>query len=395
MKRWLLRGGGILVAVLALAAAGGFLWLRTSLPDLSGEARLAGLEAETRVIYDENGIPHIYAGSANDAYRSLGFVHARDRLFQMDMMRRIGAGRLSEIIGPATLDFDRTMRTMGLYRLAGETYRRMPEEVRENLESYAAGVNAFLASRSGALPPEFLMLRYEPEQWTPPDSLVWGRLMAQTLTGNWRTEALRAALADRLPPERLMDLWPVHQDGAAPTVLADQHPAAFANLLDAIPETLSQQSASNLWAVSGAHTVSGKPHLANDPHLGFRAPGLWYLVRLKAPGLDLTGATVAGVPFHVLGHNDRIAWAITSTGSDTQDLFIERINGSGSYDTAGGPRPFQIRTETIRVRGEEPVEHRVRETVHGPVISDIDPRFFRYGGRGPGRRPGVGRPEAR
>ena len=375
MKRWLLRGAGIFLTILALIFAGSFLWLRTSLPDLSGEIRLAGLEAEVRVIYDENSIPHIYAGSANDAYRTLGFVHARDRLFQMDIMRRIGAGRLSEVIGPATLVVDRTMRTMGIYRLAGETYRRLPEDVREHLESYAAGVNAFLDSSSGAPPPEFLLLRYEPEKWTPPDSLVWGRLMAQTLTGNWRTEALRAALSDHLPPERLKDLWPEIQDGPAPTVPALQRAAAFESLLDSIPEILSQESASNLWAVSGAHTVSGKPHLANDPHLGFRAPGLWYLVRLKAPGLDLTGATVAGVPFHVLGHNDRIAWALTSTGSDTQDLFVERVNGSGSYDTVAGPRPFLTRSETIQVRGEEPVEHRVRETVHGPVISDVDPRF--------------------
>ena len=378
-RKILLRILGGLAAACVLAIAGGFLWLRTSLPDLAGETRLAGLGADVELIHDRNGVPHIHAATPEDAYFALGFVHARDRLFQMDFMRRLGAGRLSEVVGSSTLQIDRTMRTLGLYRLAAETAGRMPEDARRYLDSYASGVNAFLNARSGALPPEFLALRYEPEPWSPADSLIWGRLMGQRLTSNWRTEALRAVLAKVLEPDRLADLWPVETDGPAPTIDAAATGPAFNRLFGALlrsmPDALRRVSASNSWALSGKLTASGMPLLANDPHLGFRAPGLWYLARLKAPGLDVTGATVAGVPFHVLGHNGRIAWAFTTTDSDTQDLYVERLAASGGYEGPNGPLPFAARTEEIGVRGRDPVRHEVRQTVHGPVVSDIDRRF--------------------
>ena len=374
-RKILLRILGGLLAACILSITGGFLWLRTSLPDLTGEMRLPGLGASVELIHDRNGIPHIHASSPEDAYFTLGLVHARDRLFQMDFMRRLGAGRLSEVVGGATLQIDRTMRTLGLYRLAEATARRMPEDARRYLDSYASGVNSFLNTRSGALPPEFLALRYEPEPWSPADSLVWGRLMGQRLTSNWRTEALRAALAKHLDPDRLADLWPAETDGPAPTLdtAATGTARLFGALLHNVP--LHRVSASNSWAISGRLTASGMPLLANDPHLGFRAPGLWYLARLKAPGLDVTGATVPGVPFHVLGHNGHIAWAFTTTDSDTQDLYLERLAAPGRYDGPDGSLPFTTRTEEIGIRGREPVRHEVRQTVHGPVISDIDHRF--------------------
>ena len=370
------------VAILLVSAAAGFLWLRTSLPGLSETVTVRGLGSPVEIIHDANGIPHILADSAHDAYMSLGFVHARDRLFQMDFMRRLGAGRLSEVIGPPTVGIDRTMRTLGLYRLAGETLRRLPTEERKLVDAYAKGVNAFLRSRAGALPPEFVLLQYEPEDWKPADSMVWGRLMAMRLTGNWRTEALRAALAQRLNPDQITDLWPGDSAETRPTlarIAEDRFPDAetvrlAARLLREIPAWLDQISASNSWALSGKLTKSGKPILANDPHLGFRAPGLWYLARISAPGLNVTGATVPGVPVHVLGHNGRIAWAFTTTGSDTQDLFVERLTSGvpGRYETPAGPKPFETRQEKIGVKGADAMTVTIRETRHGPVISDID-----------------------
>ena len=380
-KILLVRVAVIGVVAIAMAATAGILWLRTSLPGLSESIRITGLERTVEIVHDRNGIPHIQAMSTDDAYAALGFIHARDRLFQMDFMRRLGGGRLSEVIGQPTLGLDRTMRTLGLHRLAGETYRRLPADAQQAIRAYTNGVNAFLAAHPGALPPEFVLLRYSPERWTVSDSLVWGRLMALRLTGNWRTEALRAALSARLSPAQIDDLWP-RDDDAPPATLAAMPmpvpvPAAAVrlatNLLDRMPPWLDQLSASNSWLVSGTGTRSGKPVLANDPHLGFSAPGLWYLARISAPGLDVTGATVPGVPFHVLGHNRRISWAFTTTDSDTQDLFIERLvpGAPGMYQTPAGPEAFTTRTETIAVKGAKPVPVVIRETRHGPVISDI------------------------
>lgn len=375
-RQFALRAAIATALLLAAAAAGGVLWLRTSLPSLAETVRIADLDGKVDVIHDRNGVPHIIASHQSDAYRALGYIHARDRLFQMDFMRRLGAGRLSEVVGSATVPLDKTMRTLGLHRLAGETYRRLPDDAKRAVDAYAAGVNAFLRGRTGALPPEFLALRYAPEKWTPEDSLVWGRLMAMRLTGNWRTEALRAALSERLTPDQMSDLWPGDENGAPTTLsaLPRQTPALARALLRQVPDWLNQTSASNSWLLSGNHTETGKPLLANDPHLGFRAPGLWYLARISAPGLSVTGATVAGVPFHVLGHNGRIAWAFTTTDSDTQDLFVERLvaGDPGRYDTPTGPRKFDVRTETIRVKDAAAVNFNVRTSRHGPILSDIN-----------------------
>ena len=370
MKTVILRIAGIAAALVVLSVAGAFLWLQTSLPVYSGARQLPGLKAEVEIVYDAHAVPHIRAASAGDAYRALGFVHARDRLFQMDFMRRLGAGRLSEVIGKPTVEIDRTMRTLGLYRLAGETLRRLPPDATAMLAAYAAGVNAFLSGRAGALPPEFVLLNYEPEQWKPADSLVWGRLMAMRLTGNWRTEALRAALADRLTPSRIGDLWPNPPADVPPTLASADAARA---LLRGMPSWFRQVSASNSWVLSGSRTQSGKPLLANDPHLGFRAPGLWYLARIETPAFELTGATAPGVPFHILGHNGRIAWAFTTTDSDTQDLFLERrIDGdAASYLAPDGPRAYAVRTETLTVRGEAPEKIRIRSSRNGPLISDV------------------------
>jgi len=370
-----------------MSAGGGYLWLRTSLPQLSGDVIVNDPDAVVEIIRDRNAIPHIRAQSSDDAYYALGFVHAQDRLFQMDFMRRLGAGRLSEVVGPPTIGVDRMMRTLGVYRLAEASLAELSEEARRAFAAYADGVNAYLKTHPGGWPPEFQALRYRPEPWRQADSLVWGRLMAMRLSSNWRTEALRARLSRLLPPERMDELWPGDDGDTPPTITALANGAMetlFAGLVRVWPAELRPVSASNSWAVSGAQTASGKPVLANDPHLGFRAPGLWYLARIEAPGLILTGATVAGVPLTILGHNGRVAWGFTTTESDTQDLFVERIDPADStrYLAPGGSRPFETRKETIRVRGREPVTITVRETRHGPVISDAVPRLETAAGPG-------------
>lgn len=386
---WVWRGLAGLLLVLFVVAAGGYLWLRTSLPRLSGDITVAGASAEIEIIRDRHAIPHIRARNAEDAYFGLGFVHAQDRLFQMDFMRRLGAGNLSEVVGPPTLKLDRMMRVLGLYRLAEDSVTRLSPPARRMLEAYSAGINSFLTGRSGALPPEFLVLGYRPKPWRPADSLVWARIMAMRLTGNWHTEALRARLSSRLTAQQIHELWPPDSNNVAPTVTAwapelKKHRQLFAELLEIWPRELLPISASNSWSVDGEHSATGKPLLANDPHLGFRAPGLWYLARIESPGLTLTGATVPGVPFHILGHNGKIAWAITSTGSDTQDLFIEEISPDNpdAYMTPDGAQLFETRQEIISVAGAPDVTITIRNTRHGPVLSDARPDLKPLGGSG-------------
>jgi penicillin G amidase len=356
--------------------AGTLLWLRSSLPLSSGHLALEGLTAPVSISRDAHGIPTIAAKNDRDAAFALGFVHAEDRLFQMDLMRRAGAGRLSEWFGSATLPFDRFVRTIGLYRAAERQYALLSPELRAALDAYAAGVNAYLAHRRGALPAEYYLLNASPEPWKPADTLVWGKLVALQLAGNLRQELLHARLAQHLTPEELQILYPPYPtDGP---VVVSSAAAALKDLPlgaieDALPPFVGPAFASNNWVVDGKHSVSGKPLLANDPHLGLSAPSFWYLARIETPSLTLAGVTAPGEPFVVLGHNQRIAWGFTNTESDVEDLFIERVDPAdpSRYLTPGGNAPFATRQEQILVRGGPPVVFTVRETRHGPVVSDL------------------------
>ena len=362
-----------LVLALLIAVAGGWLWLRTSLPQVDGTVKLPGLAAPVEVTRDVYGVPHIRARSDRDAFFALGFVHAQDRLWQMDFQRRFAAGRLSEVVGARALASDRMMRTLGIYRLAEGTVARLSPEVRSAVDAYAAGVNAYIAQHRGAWPLEFYLLRYRPEPWKAADSLVWGRMMGLFLSRNWHEEALRAVLAKRLSAAQLDLLFPPYPEDA---------PTTLARLLSIGDPAFG--SASNAWVLSGAHTGSGKPLLANDPHLRFRLPGIWYLARIDAPDFAFSGATVAGVPFPVLGHNDRIAWGFTSAESDVQDLFVERVDpkAPGRYLTPGGSEPFATRTENIAVRDATDATITIRATRHGPVISGLEPAIGWLAGPG-------------
>ncbi len=367
-----------LTALLLIVGGGGFLWLRTSLPQLEGEARLAGLEAEVTVSRDSDGIVRIEAGSDLDAYQALGYLHAQDRLWQMDFMRRSGAGRLSEVVGAPTIRIDKIMRTLGLYAVAEASFDRLTPEVRSAIEAYTAGVNAYIETAKGAWPLEFNLLFYEPEPWKPADSLVWSRLMAIQLSGNWRSELQRARLQAFLKPEQIRALWPDYP-ADAPVALAGLDRRAALDPLEALPWSLAPKDASNSWVLSGERTTTGKPILANDPHLSLDAPGLWYLVDIQTPEGRLRGASAPGVPFVVLGQNDDVAWGFTTTHSDTQDLFVERLDPDqpGHYLTPDGSRAFETREEVIKVKGEEDVLLTVRSSRHGPILDELaDPQEF-------------------
>ncbi len=385
--RGVVFGLGLFGLVLVLALGAGYLWLRTSLPRLDGTLALEGLKAPVEVLRDGNGIPYIRATSTHDAYFALGFVHAQDRLWQMEFNRRLGSGRLSEVLGQRTVELDRFMRTLGLYRLAQASFETLSQEAREATIAYSAGVNAYLEAHEGAWAPEYYLLRFRPEPWRPADSLTWGKLMALRLAGNWRHELLRARLSRRLSAEQIEDLWPPYPDDG-PVTLGSLSPgspalaplrsltlgrAALDQLANRLPPPSAPRSASNSWVLSAEHTDTGGPILANDPHLGFRAPNMWYLARITAPGLEIAGATVPGVPFHILGHNGHIAWGLTNTMSDTEDLFAERpdTNDPGRYLTPDGWAIFALSEEVIRVRGSDPVTFTVRQTRHGPVLSDV------------------------
>ncbi len=351
-----------LLLLAVIGASGAYLWLRSSLPITNGVLALPGLGSAVTVTRDAHGIPTIAAQNDRDAAFALGFVHAQDRLFQMDLMRRYGAGRLAEWFGPRALASDRAMRTLGLYRSAAEQYPLLSPALRGVYDGYAAGVNAFLATRR-ALPPEYAVLGVRPEAWTPINSLVWGKIMDLRLTTNYRLEMLRQLLSQRLGPAELGVLFPAYPSDA-PIVLGD-----IGGVLDGLPP---QAPASNEWVVNGQHSASGKPILANDTHLDFSAPGVWYLARIETPGDTLSGVTSAGWPMVVIGHNRRIAWGFSTTGGDVEDVFVEKVDPAdpSRYLTEAGSVPFVTRQEKILVRGGDPVTITVRATRHGPVISD-------------------------
>ncbi len=409
----------VLLVVILLAVVAGFLILRTSLPQVTGNLELRGLDGNVTVVRDGHGVAHLSATTVEDAYRALGFVHAQDRLWQIEFQRLVSSGRLSEAVGEAGLETDRFLRTLGVRQAAESAWANLTDtELRRWLIAYTDGVNAFLDTRSGVLPPEFLLLGHEPEPFGPVDVLAWGKMMAWDLAGNWPRELLRGRLLAQLDEEEVRALYPawpgeMHvtiegdwQDPAAPDREPDVEPEDpgpepedepgngpeeepgeseaesiagimrsfdLDELYSAFLPRLSPDAGSNAWVLSGEHTASGLPLLANDPHLGLQTPSLWYLVHLQAPGLDVMGGSLPGTPAVLLGRNTDIAWGLTNTGTDVQDLYIEQLSPTDDtqYLTEDGYLPFTIRNETIRVKGGDDVELQVRETRHGPVISDL------------------------
>jgi penicillin amidase len=378
---------GAVLAILVFLT-GAFFQVRGALPSYSGHIQAQGLRAQVEIVRDKNAVPHIIAGSIEDAAFGLGYVHAQDRFWQMELMRRLGQGRLSEIVPPrlvgsALIDTDRTMRGLGIYRKASDSLNALSPAIRGIIESYSAGVNAWLDRADPQYGLELTLIkllsggRYRPEPWRPADSVVWSKLMALSLDGNWRAELLRLRLARKIGDDGVKFLIESAGDNSDSTLYMANE--ALNGLdLDRLyratdNEATRKREASNEWVLSGAHSVSGKPLLANDPHLGLSFPGVWYLARVVGPGFDIRGATSPGSPAIVLGHNSSIGWGFTTTNLDSQDLFVERIDPTdpNRYITPDGARSFAVREETINVMWGDPVLLRVRETRHGPVIDDF------------------------
>jgi penicillin G amidase len=386
------------LAALALVAAGiAFAMLRNTVPAPSGTLAIPGLSAPVEVVRDREGVPHIFAKTTDDLYMALGFVHAQDRLWQMELQRRTGQGRLSEIFGERTFSADVFLRTLDLYGHAERSLTALPAEATKALDAYTRGVNAYLTRPLGLteprLPPEFLLLRHQPEPWRPADSAVIIKLMALSLSMNINQELLRLALAAHgLTSAEIEDLMPLDAADAPPKLpeIAELYPlnrsaapmrrADASDQVDALIGASIGTGASNNWVVSGARTRSGKPLLANDPHLRLEAPAIWYLAHLalEQPGADTAnaaGASLPGVPLIVLGRGDHIAWGFTNTGADVEDIFIEKVdpNNPRRYLTPEGWLPFSVEEMAITVKGAGVRTVERRRTRHGPVL----PGFYR------------------
>jgi penicillin amidase len=395
-----LRLIGAVALLIIVALVGAFLWYRkASQPTHEGSLLVSGTSKPVVISRDERALPYIDAADEIDAIFALGFVHAQDRLWQMTFNRRIAQGRVAEIAGPGALDTDRFLRTLGIYRTAQAAAGRLDPETRRLLEAYAAGVNAYLAQRNGPLPPEFLLTRApSPEPWQVADTLAWALMMALDLSRTYRDEIARLRLAARFSRAEIDEFKPPYP-GEAPASIAD-YPGIYRALglfksvgSQAVqsmtverPRGVSDRSletfapldeapgiGSNNWVVSGARTATGKPLLANDPHLGFTTPSVWYFARLRARDMEVFGATLPGIPYVLLGRNRSVAWGFTNTGPDVQDLYIERINPDrpDEYQTPDGFARFESRTERILVRGADPLDLVVRSTRHGPVLSGV------------------------
>ncbi|MCZ8257274.1 MAG: penicillin acylase family protein [Polaromonas sp.] len=428
---WLKRlSAGLLVLVL-LAAAAAAIYVYRAFPALDGELKVGGLLAPVAVARDAADVTHIKAQSPRDAWFALGYVHAQERGWQLEFNRRVMHGELSEAFGPATLETDKLLRTLGIARAAERQWHNLPAEGRDAMQAYSDGINSFYANSSQALSPEFHLLGVKPggpsgKAWSPTDSLAWSLMMALDLGGNWGTEFARLYAARTLKTAELWQLFPpypgeqpasgvdfsklyadlgvyrtdipvatkkvaIHQGGywAGGTFDAQlpvaTETAALAGGINDWAAALGQADGkgSNNWVVAGAHSRSGKPLLANDPHLGLSAPAVWYFAHLQADGLDVIGATLPGLPFVVLGRTRKAAWSFTNTAPDVQDLYLEQINPANpkQYRVPGSTSngstaetvwaDFQTREETIKVKDQPDLVLTVRESRHGPVLSDV------------------------
>ncbi len=413
MKK-LLRALRVLLGVALLLSSVTLLlgwWVvRQSLPQLYGEVRVPGLKAAVSVDRDSFGVPRIRAESEHDLLMAQGYVVAQDRLWQMDLLRRVSAGELAEIFGEQALALDRESRILGFRVAAERAAAVMTAEERAVLESYARGVNRYIEERRARLPVEFRILGYQPREWKPADSLLIGLYMWNTLTSTWEKELGREAVAARVGPERERDLYHAESpldhfivggespsgasagnaerlEGGTPRTRGAQLDTGNAGSLSAsrsnygiarsafamlgqFASESEQILGSNNWVVSGEHTQSGKPMLANDMHLPLSVPSTWYIIQLQGAGWNVKGFALPGVPMIIVGHNERMAWGYTNNGADVQDLYVETFHPQNpkQYRVNGGWKDAEVRRETIAVKGRAPHTLEVVVTRHGPIV---------------------------
>ena len=425
--RWLTYVAVVLVLLVVAALVAGVVVVRKPFPQTDGEIDVPGLQSEVEVRRDANGIPQVYADSAHDLFYAQGFVQAQDRFYEMDVRRHITAGRLSELLGEEALETDMFIRTMGWRRVAEKELSLLSPETTAYLEAFSAGVNAYIHSHSPSeMSLEYSVLAlngldYTVEDWTPVDSLAWLKAMAWDLRGNMEDEIDRAIASGRLGQEDIDELYPpypydrhrpiVNQGALVDGVYESKaekggsrkpaRPAFRGRMLDALedldagigamPELLGKGEGigSNAWVVDGEHSTTGKPILANDPHLGISVPGIWYQMGLHCRTVtddcpfDVTGFTFAGLPGVVIGHNRQVAWGFSNLGPDVTDLFMEKVDGK-KYEYDGKMRRLEMRDETIDVLGrDEPFTFTVRSTRHGPLLSDVSTELSTVGANSP------------
>ena len=370
----------VVVGVLAAVVVLHHLLFRRPLPRISGTITLVGLQAPVRITRDRWGVPHIDAESIEDAAFGLGFVHAQDRGWQLELHRRIASGRLAEVAGAEGLASDRMIRRVGLRRAAVTELAGLEGEGRRCLEAYSAGVTAVLCGGQPR-PLELLLLRLRPEPWTPADSLSVLRLISMGLALDWDVELQRLQLLQALGPERAAAL-DLAYPAANPTILAGTVAAAPAPAGASVAEMFAEAArwlpagahaaASNSWVVDGRVTETGRPMLCNDPHLPPSVPSIWYEAHVRAGDDQVAGVTFAGLPFVAIGHNQRIAWGFTNSFADVQDLVVEEFDAERRHRTEDGWAPSTVHTETIRVKGGASVVEEVLETRHGPVVDRFE-----------------------
>ncbi len=380
------------VPLVLIAAGAGYVWMARSLPPVSGSMTLTGLAGPVTISRDQNGVPHITGSSVNDVFTGLGFAHAQDRLWQMEVSRMAAQGRLSEMFGDPTVDSDIWLRSMAIHEASQASYEALPEAGKEALRAYAAGVNAWIEREGRAFaakwPPEFVILGHEPELWQPADTVGAVKMMSVSLGANSQFEMYRLGFARiGLTSEEINDLLPPGPGDNPPPLPdiarlleLDNGPLKIADggsQADMGPLRLDEdvrRGASNNWVLAGERTTTGQPIVANDPHLSLSAPSIWYLAHLRVSDdggtHNLVGATLAGAPFVLLGRNDHVAWGFTNTASDVQDIFVEKVNpdNADEYLTPDGWKEFGSKRETIKVSGGDAVEFTRRWTRHGPVL---------------------------
>ena len=371
----------------------GDLTARSALPQVDGQIQMRGLTAPVSIMRDSHGVPTIEAASFEDLYFAQGYVTAQDRLWQMDGMRRYAAGELSEILGADFVEHDREQRILGMRVAARKTLELASPENRQHFEAYARGVTAFIESHLNRLPLDFRILHYQPRPWTPEDSALIGGQMNQDLTHyTYRNSLTREKILAKLGPELTADLYvnsSVHDHPPTVSHSVASKPAndedddddsgpenSMTRTIQPSPEEFLEPSllaGSNNWVISGAHTVSGKPLLSNDMHLGHQMPNLWYEAHLKSGALDVVGVTLPGMPYVIVGHNQRIAWGFTNVGGTVEDVYIETFNANAHVLTPDGWKDAIHRRETIHIKNQHDDFVDVVVTRHGPIITSLLP----------------------